>query len=86
VVTTPNAGLVVRDGVEGFVVPIRDVDALAGRIARLADDSALRTRMAEAARARALEFTWDAYRARISSWLETTAFSALISPASSFSK
>ena len=70
VITTPSAGSVVRDGVEGYVVPIRDADALAERIAKLADDPELRARMAAAARARALEFTWDAYRARISAWLE----------------
>ncbi|MFN3929394.1 MAG: glycosyltransferase family 4 protein, partial [Thermoflexus sp.] len=41
VVTTPNAGSVVRDGVEGFVVPIRDVDALAGRMEQLRADERL---------------------------------------------
>jgi glycosyltransferase involved in cell wall biosynthesis len=37
------------DGVEGFIVPIRDADALADRMQRLVDDLELRQRMREAA-------------------------------------
>jgi glycosyltransferase involved in cell wall biosynthesis len=37
------------DGVEGFIVPIRDADALRERLQQLADDPALRHRMSEAA-------------------------------------
>jgi glycosyltransferase involved in cell wall biosynthesis len=29
VITTPNAGAIVRDGIDGFIVPIRDADGLA---------------------------------------------------------
>ncbi len=70
VVTTPNAGSVVRDGVEGHVVPIRDVDALVDRIERLHADPGLRAAMSEAARRRALDFTWSAYRARVAAQLD----------------
>jgi glycosyltransferase involved in cell wall biosynthesis len=62
VITTPNAGSVVRDGVDGFIVPIRDVDALAENIARLADDQVLREQMGHSARARAEQFTWSRFR------------------------
>jgi glycosyltransferase involved in cell wall biosynthesis len=61
VVTTPNAGSVVRDGVEGFIVPIREVEALAAALERLRADEQLRREMGRAARARAEEFTWDKY-------------------------
>lgn len=37
------------DGVEGFIVPIRDVAALTERMQQLADDPALQARMSEAA-------------------------------------
>ena len=40
------------DGVEGFIVPDRDVDALSGRLQQLADDPGLRERMAAAAKLR----------------------------------
>lgn len=64
-VTTPNAGSVVRDGVEGFIVPIRDVDALAGRMEELRTNERLRKEMGKVARARAEVFTWDQYGNRI---------------------
>jgi glycosyltransferase involved in cell wall biosynthesis len=65
VITTPNAGSVVRNGIEGFVLPIRDVDALQARIADLAADRNLLSAMGEAARARALDFTLERYRDRL---------------------
>jgi len=37
------------DGVEGFIVPVRDVEALTDRMQRLADDPALQQRMNQAA-------------------------------------
>lgn len=60
-IVTPNAGSVVRDGMEGRVTPIRDVDRLARAMDELAANAALREQMALAARARALEFTWQRY-------------------------
>jgi alpha-maltose-1-phosphate synthase len=67
VITTPNTGSVVRDGVEGFVVGPRDVEALMERIERLYRDRDLRLDLGAAARARAEEFTWAAYRGRVAS-------------------
>jgi glycosyltransferase involved in cell wall biosynthesis len=43
---------VVRDGVEGLLVPLGDADAAARALARLAGDPGLRARMGEAAHAR----------------------------------
>ena len=70
VVTTWNAGSVVRDGIEGFIVPIRDVQALVDRLERLYRDPTLRQTMGEAARKRALDFTWAAYRKRVAAQLD----------------
>ena len=41
VVTTPNSGSIVHSGVDGFIVPIRDPDALAETIRRYASDREL---------------------------------------------
>ncbi len=64
-VVTPNAGSVVRDGIDGFVVGPRDVEALAATMERLGNDRELRARMASAARARALTFDWPRYHASL---------------------
>lgn len=60
VITTFNSGSVVRDGVEGFIVPIRDAEAIVECIDRLADEGRHRE-MSRAARERACEYTWDRY-------------------------
>ncbi len=50
----PGCREVVRDGVDGLLVPVRDAAALAEAIARLQDDPALAVRLGDAARERAL--------------------------------
>jgi alpha-maltose-1-phosphate synthase len=64
VVTTPNSGSVVRDGVDGFVVPARDVAALAERITELYGNAERRRTMGRNARRRAESFSWARYRER----------------------
>ena len=67
VITTPNSGSVVRDGVDGFIVPIRDVEALKEKMLLLYQNKELRDRMSQQARKRAESFTWQAYRQRLGS-------------------
>jgi colanic acid/amylovoran biosynthesis glycosyltransferase len=54
VVTSDGGGMkeAVHDGIEGFVVPLRDPVAAADAVAKLARDPALRARMGRAGRAR----------------------------------
>jgi glycosyltransferase involved in cell wall biosynthesis len=63
VIVSDHAGSaeIVRDGVNGFVVPARDAGALVDRIALLLSDADLRTRMGAAARATAASRTWETY-------------------------
>lgn len=61
VVTTYNSGSVIRDGKEGFVLPIRDVEKLKEKIKILYNDGELRKEMGESGRARVEEFTWFKY-------------------------
>jgi glycosyltransferase involved in cell wall biosynthesis len=70
VLTTLNSGSMVRDGIEGHIVPIRDVDALAEKILAFRNDAEKRAAMGRAARVRALQFTWDHYRARLGQILD----------------
>lgn len=69
-IVTPNAGSIVRDGSEGFIVPLRDSAAVADRLARLADDADLRRRMGAAARQRAEAHDATAYAARLGGLLD----------------
>ena len=59
VLTTPNAGSVVRHGVDGLLTPIRDVEALAYALEQLRADERLRRQMSLNARARAEAYTWE---------------------------
>jgi glycosyltransferase involved in cell wall biosynthesis len=71
VITTEAAGSVVRDGIEGFIVPERGTEALAARIEELVEDRALRERMANAAKERAKDYTWDKYAERLVAVFQT---------------
>lgn len=65
VITTPNCGSVVRDNIDGFIVPIRNAEMLADRIEQLILDVNLRRQMSYNARERAKEFTWEKYEDRL---------------------
>jgi glycosyltransferase involved in cell wall biosynthesis len=66
VITTPNAGAVVRDGEDGFLVPIRTPAAIADRLSWLYEHPRERAAMGQRARQRILEqYTWRHYRARV---------------------
>jgi phosphatidylinositol alpha-mannosyltransferase len=56
---------VVRDGVEGLLVPAGDSQALAAALHRVLTDGQLAQRLREAGRARALQFSWASVVDRI---------------------
>lgn len=61
VITTPNAGSIVRDSLDGYLVPIRDSRALAERIKYFYDYPGDIRVMGENAKERAKEYTWKQY-------------------------
>jgi glycosyltransferase involved in cell wall biosynthesis len=61
VTDVPGCHHFVRDGVEGFIVPPEDAEALAEALERLARDGDLRQRMGEAARLRLLHGFTEAH-------------------------
>jgi glycosyltransferase involved in cell wall biosynthesis len=65
VITTPNAGSVVRNGEDGYIVPIRDIEALMEKIEVLYRDRNLKEEMSLKSRQRAECFTWQHYRHRL---------------------
>jgi glycosyltransferase involved in cell wall biosynthesis len=52
---------VIEDGIDGWVTPIRDSDAIAARLRQLYESPDLRLRMGEAARRKAESFSWSQY-------------------------
>lgn len=65
VITTQNAGSTVRDSVEGFIIPIRDSEAIAQRISTLLTDRQLLAQMSNAAVARSEHGSLVAYAERL---------------------
>lgn len=72
VITTPNSGATetVRDGIEGFIVPIRDVNAIAERLQSLIDDRARLALMSHYCLQRAAELSWSTYEESISTLVQ----------------
>jgi glycosyltransferase involved in cell wall biosynthesis len=60
VIATPNsgAGMMVSDGVDGFIVPIRDAEAIVSRVAELASDRDRLAEMSAAALVKAAQMSW----------------------------
>lgn len=65
VVTTKAAGSIVRDGIDGIIVPERDPEALAEAVRTIVQDRDRREAMSLAARERAQSFTWDGFAATV---------------------
>jgi phosphatidyl-myo-inositol alpha-mannosyltransferase len=66
----PGYDEVVRDGVDGLLVPPGDADALADALGRVLDDPAMARRLGETGRARAATFDWSAIVERIEALYE----------------
>ncbi|MCL4266205.1 MAG: glycosyltransferase family 4 protein [Anaerolineae bacterium] len=71
VITTFNAGSVVQDGIEGFIIPTQDAQAIAEKLSCLRADDKLRQQMTMAARLRAEQFHWNTYGDRFAQSLAT---------------
>lgn len=69
VITTPNSGAldIVRDGIEGFIIPIRDTLSISARLQLLIDDRQLLFSMSQNSLRRAIELSWPQYEHLISS-------------------
>jgi len=72
-ITTFNAGGtdILTDGLEGFIVPIRDVEALKAKLEWCYRHPEALVEMGHAARRRAEKLTWAAYRQQIRQQIET---------------
>jgi glycosyltransferase involved in cell wall biosynthesis len=66
VITTPNSGGtdILRDGIDGFIVPIRDPEAITARLMELYQDRDLLQRMSDSAREQASQLNWQGCKDR----------------------
>ena len=67
VIYTENSGGtdILRDGIDGYLVPTRDSEAIAERLLQLSTDRDLLLRMSDAALERAQELSWRHYQDRM---------------------
>ncbi|NJD62763.1 MAG: glycosyltransferase family 4 protein [Deltaproteobacteria bacterium] len=65
VITTLNAGSVVRDQTDGFIVPIRDPDAIREKLLYLYRNRKTAGEMGESGRARVASFSWETFENRV---------------------
>lgn len=65
VICTPQTGSTVRDGVDGFIVPPRDADAIVDRLEAFAAKPDLLAAMSENARQNSVEYTLEKYGERL---------------------
>jgi alpha-maltose-1-phosphate synthase len=73
IITTPNtAGPdIITDGVEGFIIPIRDVGAIEEKLEWCYSHPQELAEMGKAARRKAEELTWGLYRQRLASKVQS---------------
>jgi starch synthase len=66
VITTPNSGGtdILRDGVDGFIVPIRDPEAITARLLELHQDRGLLKQMSDSTLERAGQLNWQGCKDR----------------------
>ena len=64
-IVTWNSGAWVKEGYNGFVIPVRDSQALAERLQQLCQNPNLVHEMSRAAAASATHFSWAAYERRL---------------------
>ena len=64
-IVTDNAGSLVRDGIDGWIVPAANSDAVTDRLYRLYLDPSLRETMGQSARKAIEPVTWDRYGERL---------------------
>jgi len=76
VIATVNAPAVVRDGIDGFVIPIRDSEAIAKRLHDLVESPGLRKALRSEAQFRVQEFTLRSYSEKLTRQLTQLALGA----------
>lgn len=70
-IVTENAGGYVRDNMDGFVIPIRDIETLKEKILFFYENEDRRKEMGKSARKRVEQFTWKKYGQKLIQFYES---------------
>jgi glycosyltransferase involved in cell wall biosynthesis len=70
-IVTENSGSVVRDNMDGFVIPIRNIETLREKILFFYENEDRRKEMGKSARKRAEQFTWEKYGKKLIEFYES---------------
>jgi glycosyltransferase involved in cell wall biosynthesis len=70
-IVTENAGGYVRDNMDGFVIPIRDIETLKEKILFFYENDDKRNQMGKSARKRVEQFTWERYGQKLIEFYES---------------
>lgn len=70
-IVTENSGSVVRSNVDGFIIPIRDMETLKEKILFFYENEDRRKEMGKSARKRAEQFTWERYGQKLIQFYES---------------
>ncbi len=65
VIISENVGAAVRNGEDGFVVPIRNAEVIAEKLVYLYNHESERRRMGQSAREYVSQFTWEQYQGQL---------------------
>ncbi|HTM98133.1 MAG TPA: glycosyltransferase family 4 protein, partial [Pedobacter sp.] len=73
IICTPNSGgdSVVTEGIEGYIVPIRNPSAIAQKITHLYNNPALRNSMARKASESATLYNWETYGIKLANFINS---------------
>jgi glycosyltransferase involved in cell wall biosynthesis len=65
VITTKNSGSVVRNGLDGFIIPIRDTEAVREKISYLFENPEIAKTMSMNALENIKQYSWQRYRDKL---------------------
>jgi glycosyltransferase involved in cell wall biosynthesis len=65
VITTPNSGSVVRDGIDGYIVPIRSPETIGDRLLRLYENRDALKEMGDSGRMHVASYSWENFEKRL---------------------
>ncbi len=71
VVTTRNSGSIIKDGKDGFIIPIKNTGAIAEKILLFQKNKALLKKMSKNAKIQSKKYSWENYREKVAEFIKS---------------